>query len=107
MRENQTLMKALAKKKIDENTRDWPSLLPELMYNLNTTFVSAINKTHIKAVFNFDPKLIRFESEWEGKYDFIDLIKRNLDKNKTLKYLEEIEDQENEITKNGDKTSIE
>jgi hypothetical protein len=45
MRENQTLMKALAKKKIDENTRDWPSLLPELMYNLNTTFVSAINKT--------------------------------------------------------------
>lgn len=69
MRENQTLMKALAKKKIDENTRDWPSLLPDLMYDLNTTFVSAINKTPFKAVFNFDPKLIRFELE--GKYDFI------------------------------------
>lgn len=59
MRENQTLMKALAKKKIDENTRDWPSLLPELMYNLNTTFVSAINKTPFKAVFNFEANMIR------------------------------------------------
>lgn len=64
-------MKALAKKKIDENTQDWPSLLPDLMYDLNTTFVSAINKTPFKAVFNFDPRLIRFESELEGRYDFI------------------------------------
>lgn len=51
-RGNQTIKKSLAKIKLERKTKDWPSLLQELMVALNTTVTRTIRMTPYHAVFN-------------------------------------------------------
>lgn len=51
-RGNQTLKKSLAKMKLERKTKDWPSLLQELLFALNTTVTRTIRMTPYHAVFN-------------------------------------------------------
>ena len=57
--------------KHERRTKDWPSLLPEIMFNLNTTVTRTTRMTPYRVVFNQQANTegeITEQEETEGNY---------------------------------------